>query len=316
MDFKQLQSFVTVVKYNSFTEAAKILYVSQPTISSHIRMLEEELNACLIIRSNKGMEVTPKGWDAYALANSILEQRDCLLHRWTDGQKRILHIGASTIPSAYILPEILPSYGKEHPEVYFVVHQSDSQEIINGLMNSSFDIGLIGMNCQSSLLSCTPFYRDRMVIIAPVNEHFLALKSQPDLPVETLLKEPVIMREQGSSSQKTADQFFERIGITEGDLQITARVNDQESIKNLVASGLGISFISERAAQNFLDEKRLLKFELPENSSRRNLYLASRKNPAPPSYVQNFAKYIKRHYAYSLKDLSSEVSSAESASDM
>lgn len=118
---------MAVVKYNSFTEAAKKRYIAQPTISTHIRMLEEELNACLIIRSNKGMEVTPGGWDAYALANSILEQRDCLLRRWTDGQKRILHIGASTIPSSYILPEILPSYGKEHPEIYFVVHQSESR---------------------------------------------------------------------------------------------------------------------------------------------------------------------------------------------
>lgn len=70
-------------------------------------------------------------------------------------------------------------------------------------------------------MSCTPFYRDRMAIITPVNEHFLDLKAQPDLPVVILLKEPVIMREQGSGSQKNAEQFFERIGITRGDRPIT-----------------------------------------------------------------------------------------------
>ncbi|MGM9618509.1 MAG: selenium metabolism-associated LysR family transcriptional regulator [Oscillospiraceae bacterium] len=311
MDFKQLQSFVAVIKYNSFTEAAKRLYVSQPTISTHIRMLEEELNSCLIIRSTKSIEVTPRGWEAYALASSILEQRDRLLYRWTGDQKRILYIGASTIPSTYILPEVLPSYGELHPETYFLIHQSDSQGIIDGLLSSKFDVGLIGMECREEALTCVPFYSDRMVIITPVNEHFLELQAQPDLSVETLLKEPIILRELGSGSLKSANRFFEEMGITEENLQITARINNQESIKNLVASGLGISVISERAARNFLEEKRVLLFELPEHSSRRVFYLAFRKNPTLPSYVQDFTRFIKLHYADSLKSAFPEAAFPE-----
>lgn len=297
MDFKQLQSFAAVVKYNSFTEAAKQLYLSQPTISTHIRMLEEELHSCLIIRSTKNIEVTPRGWEAYELASSILEQRDRLLHRWTGDRKQVLYIGASTIPATYILPEVLPSYGKLHPETAFLVHQNDSQGIIDGLLSSKFDVGLIGMECREESLVCTPFYCDRMVIITPVNEHFLALQAQPDLPIKTLLREPIILRERGSGSLKSATRFFEQIGVTEDSLQVTARVNNQESIKNLVASGLGISVISERAARNFLEEKRVLLFELPEGCSRRDFYLVSRRNPAPSSCIQDFTCFVRQHYA-------------------
>ena len=76
MEFKQLESFVAVVKHNSFTRAAENLYISQPTISTHIRALEEELNTHLILRTTKSLEITPQGWDAYRYAVKILDLKD------------------------------------------------------------------------------------------------------------------------------------------------------------------------------------------------------------------------------------------------
>lgn len=81
----------------------------------------------------------------------------------------------------------------------------------------------------------------------------------------------------GQRQQKMADNFLAHSGISEDELQIIARVNDQETIKNLVAGGMGISIISEKAAHNFLQEKRLLAFELPQAFSERSLYLIYRK---------------------------------------
>lgn len=296
MDFKQLQSFVTVVKYKSFTKAAEVLYTSQPTISTHIRTLEEELSSRLIIRTTKTLEITPRGWELYECANNILELKDNLLKKWSDETKRIIHLGSSTIPSAYILPEILPDFGKAHPNVYFVINQSDSQGVIDGLRHGNFDVGLIGMKCQDEMLECIPFYEDRMVIITPVNEHFLSLKEKPDLNLRDLLKEPLIYRENGSGTKKSADKLLESLDIKEGELNITARINDQESIKNLVAGGLGISIISQKAAMDFQKEKRILVFELPKNSSRRQLYLVYHKNYIFKDYMTAFLKFVKTYY--------------------
>ena len=168
MDFKQLRSFTAVVQYRSFTKAAEKTYLSQPTVSAHIRMLEEELHTRLLIRDTKNLEITPKGWELYECAVHILELQDHLLQRWAEESRHIIQLGASTIPSAYILPEILPQYGKLHPEAYFVVQQSDSSQVIAGLLGGLFDVGMTGMDCANEALTCIPFYRDRMVLITPV----------------------------------------------------------------------------------------------------------------------------------------------------
>ena len=300
MDMKQLQSFAAVVTYQSFTKAAEKLYLSQPTISTHIRLLEEELHSCLIIRTKRTVEVTPRGQELYECARDILSLRDNLIRRWTEEKNRTIQLGASTIPSAYILPEILPDYGRLHPEVYFTIHQSDSQGVADGILNGSFDLGLAGMEIDHEQLACVPFYQDRMVLITPVSPHFLAMKEQEEVPLDSLLREPIILREQGSGSRKSAQRFLDSAGIREEELNVTARINDQESIKNLVAGGLGVSILSERAARNFAEEKRVLLFELPESTSRRYLYLLFRKNFILKSYIQAFCDHIKKRYAPTL----------------
>ena len=296
MELKQLQSFVTVVKYKSFTKAAAELFLSQPTISTHIRQLEEELHSRLIVRTTKSIELTPRGAEVYGCACKMLKLHDNLIDRFQREQNRIIRLGSSTIPSAYILPEILPDYGKLHPEVYFVIHQSDSQGVVDGLLNDSFHIGMIGMPCERNDIACLPFYEDRMVLITPVTSRFLALKKEPELPLSELLAEPIILREQGSGSKKSADYFLESMHIRESDLNIVARINDQESIKNLVAGGLGVSIISQKAAHNFALEKRVLTFELPKSLSTRNLYLIYHKNYMLPDYTKEFIAYVKQYY--------------------
>ena len=157
--------------------------------------------------------------------------------------RRIIHLGASTIPSAYILPQLLADFGKLHQDIYFIIHQSDSQGIINGLKDGLFNLGFIGMSCEDSDFCCHPFCKDRMVVITPVNEHFLQYKQQKENVLPELLREPLILREKGSGSKKMADNFLAHSGISEDELQIIARVNDQETIKNLVAGGLSLIHI-------------------------------------------------------------------------
>lgn len=294
MDFKQLQSFVTVVQEESFTQAAGRLFVSQSTVSTHIHQLESELNTKLILRTTKSLQITPKGRELYEYALNILELKERMIQACSIESRRIIHLGASTIPSAYILPQLLADFGKSHQDIYFIIHQSDSQGIINGLKDGLFNLGFIGMSCEDSDFCCQPFCKDRMVVITPVNEHFLQYKQQKENVLPELLREPLILREKGSGSKKMADNFLANSGIAENKLQIVARVNDQETIKNLVAGGMGISIISEKAAHNFLQEKRLLSFELPQAFSERSLYLIYRKNYLLPSYVKEFLGFISQ----------------------
>lgn len=296
MDFKQLQSYVTVIKYKSFTIAAEMLGISQPTISTHIRILEEELNSRLLIRTARSFEITPRGWELYECAQNILKLREDMINRWNEKESKVIQLGVSTIPSAYILPEVLPEFGKLHSDVYFVVNQSDSQGIIDAVHKGSYDVGLVGMKTEDELLEFQSFYQDRMVLITPINEHYLSLKNQKYFPLESLIQEPFIVREEGSGSRKTASLFLKKMGIQEEDLSIVARMNDQESIKNLVAGGLGVSIISEKAVMDYVAEKRLLKFELMGDCLSRQFYIIYQKDYILKNYVKDFIDYLIKFY--------------------
>ena len=125
MELKHLLSYAAVIRNGSFSRAAEELYIAQPTISLHIRQLEEELQTKLLIRTTKNIELTDKGREVYECAVSILQLRDRIMEKCSDGERRIIRLGTSTIPSAYILPEVLPAYVKRHPTTYFSIDQGE-----------------------------------------------------------------------------------------------------------------------------------------------------------------------------------------------
>ncbi|MBM6761254.1 selenium metabolism-associated LysR family transcriptional regulator [Megamonas hypermegale] len=296
MELRQLQSLMAVVEYKSFSKAAEKLFISQPTISTHIRMLEEELNSRLIIRTTKSIEVTMHGRELYECAHQIFSLKDNLVQRWAEENKKIIRVGASTIPADYILPEVLPVFRKHEPDIKFYIHQNDSQNIISGLLNGNFSLGMVGMKQQEKMISFVPFYQDEMVMITPKKERFLNINKDSFSLKDIIFNEPIILREQGSGSKKSIETYFEKMNINEEDLQIIARLNDQESIKKLVASGLGISFISEKAVEDSAKEK-LLVFKLPNYSTKRNLYFAYRKDYILQEHIVRFIKFVQDFYA-------------------
>ncbi len=295
MEIKQLESFVAVVVYKSFTEAAKQLYISQPTISTHIQALEKELESKLIIRTTKSIELTRRGMELYECAVKMLDLRDTLLQKWKSSDEKIIRLGVSTIPSAYILPEFLPEFCKEHPEIFFHSTQSDSKGIIEGVMEDRMDVGLVGMECDDEYLECIPFYEDELVVITPVTEHFLALRKK-EASLAELFKEPIILREKGSGTKKAADLFLEEEGIEKDSLQVVAYMNDPEAIKNSVAAGLGISIVSKKAAENMIREKRLLSFEFNRYTSGRKFYIIYKKDYVLKPFISTFINYIRIYY--------------------
>ena len=297
MELKHLLSYAAVVRLGSFSRAAEELFVAQPTISLHIRQLEEELQTTLLLRTTKSLEITDKGREVYEYAASILQLKDRIVETCSGGGRKIVRLGASTIPSAYILPEVLPAYVRRHPDTYFTIDQGDSRSVAEKVAEGVIDIGLVGMKPASPELAAEPFCEDTVVIITPVREPFLTMKETNTATLQRLFEEPVILREEGSGSLKAADTFLANAGYAEKDLRVAARTNDPEAIKNLVVSGLGISMISSRAAENYSRENRLLVFSFPEISSRRRFYIATRKLTSLPEYARDFLRCLRQYYS-------------------
>lgn len=297
MDFKQLQSFIAVAKYKNFTTAAEKSYLSQSTISSHIRQLEEELNVQLFNRTTKMVEVTAIGMELYKYATNILDLKKRIELCCESDNNHTIYLGASTIPSAYLLPPIMSSYTKLHPDVSFTIRQDDSQGVIEQLKEGVIDVGVIGSSCTDSDIICTPLCEDRMVFLTPNTPEYQKLKEEPETPIYQLLRSPLIFREEGSGSQRRIHSFIKQYGVNEDDLRIIARIDDQEAIKNLVANNFGVTMISERAVRDTSLTDRILIFPLPDEFSLRKFYVIYKKSSTLKDYTAKFVRYLSEHAA-------------------
>ncbi len=295
MEFKQLEAFIAVVEYNSFSEAARHLYLTQPTISAHIRSLETELNSRLIIRTTKKITVTARGYQLYDCAIQMLNMRDHLVEEFTGTHKKIIDIGVSTIPSSYLLPELLCAFGEEADDVFFHSWQSDSMGAIQRVLDGSVDLSLCGQKTDDESCCFIPFCQDSLVIATPVNERFLTHKSCKPV-FRDFLNEPFILRENGSGTRKEIDMFLENQKISASQLNVVARMNDLESIKKSIVNGLGISILSARSVTDLQKTRQILVFPLDEYTRNRNFYIVYNKNRILKPHVKQFIKFVQDFY--------------------
>ena len=295
MEFKQLEAFVAVVDYGSFSEAARKLYLTQPTISAHVRSLEEELHTKLILRTTKKTTITTRGYQLYDSAVRMLEIRNNLLENFTGVQKHMIDLAASTIPSSYLLPEILAAFGKTHPDIYFHSIQADSAESINRVLDGTVDLALVGQNTRDETCVFLPFCQDELVIATPITNHYLGLQNK-SVSFEDFIKDPIIIREKGSGTKKEMDLFLEQIGVTPNDLNVIARMNDLEGIKKSIVNGLGISILSARSAIDLQKTKQILLFPLEESAHKRTFYIVYSKNRILKPHVRQFIQFVQNFY--------------------
>ena len=234
MDFKQLRSFIAVIRYGSFTTAAAKLRISQPTVSTHIRQLEEELGTPLVLRNAKRVELTASGYKMFDQAVSMLAMHDKMLQSMRHHESDAIYVGASSIPSGYILPGLLAAFRAEQPDARFVITQDSSQTVLNGMLSGLYEIGFVGMPAKEDTLECVPFCRDKIVIATPNNSHFRDVDRSSRSSIEHMLRtEHVIMRKSGSGTRAMGNLILEGLGMEESDLNVFAHLNDQEATRNL-----------------------------------------------------------------------------------
>lgn len=297
MELKQLQAFTKVVELHNFSLAAKALYLTQPTVSAHVSTLEKELNTRLLERTTKHVKTTAEGEKLYRRAKEMLEikneiENDFLVKEAAD---TVLLLSASTIPSFYVLPEIVAAYQKLQSGVQFHLTQTDSAGAIEDLLSHKADLAFTGMAAEDERLACVPFMKDRLVVITPNEERYRQILHGKHV-WDTLLHEPMILRENGSGTRKEAERFLAMQGISEDSLHITARINDQETIKRAVSQGMGISIISGKAAEDYVQMGKLLEYEPEEAQIWRNLYIVSIKNRKPEKKIKNFIDFTLEYF--------------------
>ena len=286
MDLKQLETFITVVEWDSFSEAAKRLYLTQPTISTHIKQIENELNTELLKRTTKKLELTPEGREFYNYAKSI--------SRISKKSLTTFNIGASSVPATYILPSLLAKYHKTHIKTLVNIIQSDSLTTIDGVINGSINIGIVGMTTMDKELTFEKVLSDKLVVVTPFNDYYNALKKN-NVKISSILKEPIIFREQGSGTLKESMKMIDALGISKNSLNLIGTANSTETLKQCIRSGMGISIMSKLSVEEEVANNQLISFKIDDFESVRHFYLVYRSNTLLSEPVIDFVKFTKKY---------------------
>ena len=289
MDFKQIEAFVNVVRYKSFSKAADATFFTQPTISTHIRNLEKELGVKLLDRKSRTVEMTPQGSKFYKYAVEMINARALAFEAINDDSESvggILEIQASSIPGVTFLPDLLAGFRGEHRGIQYYVSVSDTQTVIDNISDRRGEIGFIGEKVSSSSMECTKVAADKSVLIAPVSY---------DIPSEIKLADavlyPFIWRETGSATRRTFEQAALDSGFAKEDFEVAALVDDMDAIIRSVEAGLGCAIISEKIASSLGGKVRVA--NIKDFNEDRSFYMIRLKSISLSPAAEAFTAYVK-----------------------
>lgn len=293
MDFKQLESFISIAKYKSFSKAAKELFLTQPTITNHIQNLEKELGTILINRSNRTISLTKAGDILYDYALDMINTKKKTMFTLGEYKGKIeglIEIASSTIPEEFIVPEIIKSFSKEFPHVKYTLKHFDSSDVIDEILNQKANFGFVGARISNSQIEYVNIADDELILIAPCD---IEIKNDDGvIDIKDIKNIPLIMRETGSGTRDLFMKELEKNKLALDNFNVIAHIENTESIKQMVRKGMGVSIIS-RAAVKDEEAFGLLKiYKIKSLKLKRNFYFAYPKKRTLAPLEEKFKEHV------------------------
>ncbi len=291
MDIVKLNTFCKVYELRSFSKAASDLFMSQPTVSSHISAIENELQQRVFDRIGKSIIPTPTGDLLYGYAKKILE----LVHK-ANIEARLLNnqvigsikIGASTIPGTFILPSIIRKFLQIYSDVKVILDISDSHITYQKVINGDIDISVCGANYNSSEVNNIKVLEDKLVFVG--HEKFFKHVNKLD----DVLSLPWIMRERGSGTRMAIERELINKQISLDQINIVCTVSNTQGLLSLVKEGVGITVTSIFAAKKLNDDSIVIK-EFPFFQFKRSFYLSYNRLRTLFPAAKTFIDFVLKH---------------------
>jgi DNA-binding transcriptional LysR family regulator len=245
LDAHQLNVFLTAAEAMNFTVAARQLHMTQPSVSQHIQALEQHFQTELFVRKGRQMVLTDAGQALVPLAQRLVNWSVRIDETMVSLRGRVyghLKIGCSTTSGKYILPFLLTSFMRIHPQVTATCQVTSRSQAVDDLSDGLVHIALASPNEFHSNVEFCEFVSDPIRLIAPINHPWAA---QGVISPEKLLEADFIMREEGSGTYDVAARGLAKIGIPVDRLKTVLTLGNSEAIALAVEEGLGVGFVSQ-----------------------------------------------------------------------
>ena len=251
---QQLRILKAIASEKSFTKAAEILYVSQPSLSKQIKVLENRLGIILLNRENNNISLTEAGKIFLQYSERILalcEESCRALNDVKNGDRGNLTVGASQTIGTYLLPRVLALFAQNYPQININVQVDSTRVITKKVVNREIDIAVVGGDIPDELkknLEIENFVEDELILIVP-KSHPFALKKQKKINKDDLYHLNFITLNPNSTIRKFIDNILIQNGIETKQFPVIMQLNSIEGIKTAVSLGLGAAFVSSSAIE-------------------------------------------------------------------
>ncbi|PWH12373.1 MAG: hypothetical protein DDG60_13535 [Anaerolineae bacterium] len=292
INISELRVFVIAAEELNFSRAAQRLNLSQSAVSQNIQAIEREYGVELFLRHGRSVQLSETGKSILPMARSVLHSTRILEDALVNARGEVsgmLAIGCATTCGRYFVPNLLASFQGQYPHVRTRVIPADRAQVVEGVLNQRFDLGIVGRSVEHRDIESQPLFEDRVIMIVPAN-HPWANREQVS-PLE-VLEQPFISRENNSATQQTLLNELRQHGIEPENLNVVTELGDAEAVEMAVEQGIGITFISEVMAARSLALGRVKKVEVEGFNLTQQIYLIRHKSESFTRAEAHFWEFV------------------------
>ena len=287
--------FIEVARQLSFSKAAQALFMSQPAISNHIKLLEVEYKNALFNRKGNTISLTATGEILYRhLQDALKIQRQMVFELSTvqhaGNAQGKLKIGASTTVALYIIPKILSAFHQRHPNLEIQLVNRNSENIIKALLEDEIDIGIVEVDQKTTTISYQEFMTDEVVAVCAAGSESAKKKM---INLNDITKYPVALREPGSGTLLALTQALKKHGISIEDLNVKVRLGGTEALKNFLLADNSIGFLPKKSIVKELAHGELVILDIKGLEVKRNFCFVQRQGSEEFGLTKQFLKFAR-----------------------
>lgn len=285
--------FYEVAKLLSFSKASEILFISQPSVSKHVKNLEAQYGVALFERKGSTITLTEEGlilFNYLSKANEINSQLefDISTLKNTAAARGTLVIGASTTVALYLMPKILSGFHRACPDIKLRLINRNSENILKALLSHEIDVGVIEGKSKTTLANYQFFLKDEIVAVCSAAS---SLIKKPQISLKELVKTPIALREKGSGTLAVLTAALEKENIKLSDLNTQVIIGGTEALKNFLLEFDCIGFLPTISVQKQIKNGELVRINIPELIIHREFYFIQRQGEENNKLIKLFIKH-------------------------
>lgn len=250
LDLARLETFVLAAEHLSFSEAAKQQHLTQPTVSHHVKTLEQTLQVSLFDRRENSLHLTEAGRLLLPLARRLLQDAmkiEEMVASCAEAVVGHLRIACSTTAGKYILPLLAARFRQQHPGIFVTILSCTPDFLLTLLHSGEANISVASHEIVAQGLQSQPFFEDEIALIVPADHPW---GKRPFIEPEELLAEPLLLLGPASGTRRVLLAELAKHDIQLDDLHIFLELGNAEAIVDTVQAGYGVAFVSTLAAAN------------------------------------------------------------------